>query len=325
MNSKEKIELLKDTIYQLYSKEGRSKLYISKLLGVNRKYLSEKINEWKFEDPEPMRHMSPSSEKFINNNRTFIKSQLDKDIPVTDIARSLRCSTSTILNVAVVMDPVLEKAFSDYKRRKSQRAKDRLEQQKAASSRQYDQPDLDGEEWKPILGYPDYEVSNMGRIRRYIKTYDSYYIMKPEVLHEVCREYIRIVDKDRKSHNLQVSRLVAHAFCDGFDDVHNTVNHKDGNTLNNKASNLEWMSMSENNKHAYDYLNRSKVRGKTLVFDVILYQDKFEFKTVASFAKFIGKSETQTRRWIQEQPDEHNIKLIVYDKENSNNTDNCND
>ena len=44
-----------------------------------------------------------------------------------------------------------------------------------------------------------------------------------------------------------VHRLVAEAFIDGRDE---TVNHKDGNKRNNHVSNLEWMSYSDNNKHA---------------------------------------------------------------------------
>ena len=44
-----------------------------------------------------------------------------------------------------------------------------------------------------------------------------------------------------------VHRLVAEAFIDGRDE---TVNHKDGNKQNNHVSNLEWMSYSDNNKHA---------------------------------------------------------------------------
>ena len=43
-----KYEMLKDTIYQLYSKEGRTKSYISRLLNLNRKTLIQYINDiWK--------------------------------------------------------------------------------------------------------------------------------------------------------------------------------------------------------------------------------------------------------------------------------------
>ena len=54
---------------------------------------------------------------------------------------------------------------------------------------------------------------------------------------------------DGKYHKYYVHRLVAEHFVDGNDE---TVNHKDGNTTNNHASNLEWMSMSDNNKHAQE-------------------------------------------------------------------------
>lgn len=44
-----------------------------------------------------------------------------------------------------------------------------------------------------------------------------------------------------------VHRLIAETFIDGTNE---TVNHKDGNKLNNHVANLEWMTYSENNKHA---------------------------------------------------------------------------
>ena len=57
-------------------------------------------------------------------------------------------------------------------------------------------------------------------------------------------------------------------------------------------------------------INRNIVRGKRYKFDRILYKDKYEFKTVAAFARFIGMSETQTRRYLDE-PEKHDIKLII--------------
>jgi len=54
----------------------------------------------------------------------------------------------------------------------------------------------------------------------------------------------------RKTYKALVHRLVAMAFVDGYEpDL--VVNHKDGNKLNNSPDNLEWVSKSQNSRHAW--------------------------------------------------------------------------
>ena len=47
-----------------------------------------------------------------------------------------------------------------------------------------------------------------------------------------------------------IHRLVATHFCEGYSEGL-VVNHIDGNKLNNRADNLEWVTRSENDLHAY--------------------------------------------------------------------------
>lgn len=54
---------------------------------------------------------------------------------------------------------------------------------------------------------------------------------------------------------INIHRLVAIHFCEGFKEGL-VVNHKDGNTLNNHYSNLEWVTQKQNNDHARHVLNK---------------------------------------------------------------------
>lgn len=302
-----KYEMLKDTIYQLYSKEGRTKSYISRLLNLNRKTLTQYINDiWKLPKAKPHKYMNPSTEKFLNKNKQYIKSKLDKDTPIKKIAKELGCTVS-IINTVVEYDDILKKAKDDYIKRIHLNHLKSIEELKEKSYHTYDFADLDGEEWKEILGYPKYYVSNMGRFKHYSERYNSYFLLTININSITNRQYICIANKKTFS----VPRLVAHTFIDGFSEENNTVNHKDGDVSNNKASNLEWVSQSVNNKHAYDELNRKKVcvGVNNRKYKHFVYKGKYEFKTVAAFARFIGKSETQARRWLDE-PKKHDIMIL---------------
>jgi hypothetical protein len=54
---------------------------------------------------------------------------------------------------------------------------------------------------------------------------------------------------NNKGHREYVHRIVAKAFVPG--DTSLSVNHKDGNKLNNTPDNLEWVSLADNTRHQH--------------------------------------------------------------------------
>lgn len=126
--------------------------------------------------------------------------------------------------------------------------------------------------WKPVVGYEGwYEVSNMGRIRSLDRTivdknglvkHLSGKILKPN---KQVHGYLGVYLCKEKKRPFLIHRVVAEAFI-GSPKSGQQVNHKDLNKENNRVSNLEWVSRSENARHAEENithrnskLNREKV------------------------------------------------------------------
>jgi hypothetical protein len=112
--------------------------------------------------------------------------------------------------------------------------------------------------WKDIPGYEGrYQVSNFGRIKSLdfsvVRSNGRIYTNKSRVQKPSKDNsgYLRCAFiKNSKLVTYKVHRLVADAFCKKPNEKVE-VNHIDGNKLNNNSDNLEWVSRSENIKHAF--------------------------------------------------------------------------
>lgn len=100
--------------------------------------------------------------------------------------------------------------------------------------------DLDGERWLPIDDFPDYLVSNCGRVK-------SFKGLKPRILKPTIdlhgSLHIRL-SKDGGWKCFLLHRLVALSFLPNPDNNPH-VTHIDGNLFNNHADNLKWATRLE--------------------------------------------------------------------------------
>lgn len=116
------------------------------------------------------------------------------------------------------------------------------------------------EDWKPSpLGPPHLQVSNTGAVRTTDRLAPSKRDKQPTQLRRgkllspwiAKTGYLTVsVKEGEQRKKYLVHRLVAAAFCEGYDDGL-SVNHIDGNKQNNNPSNLEWVTLEENTALAW--------------------------------------------------------------------------
>lgn len=143
---------------------------------------------------------------------------------------------------------------------------------------------MENEEWRTITDFPKYEVSSLGNIR--VK--ETQYIMKPFV-NEAGYLRVSISNESCKRKKFYIQRLVASEFLPNLENKP-TVNHKNSIRSDNKASNLEWATMSEQNKHKPNINVLKKINVKSIW--------RIDINTLEKIEKY--ESTTQAVKWIKE-------------------------
>lgn len=153
--------------------------------------------------------------------------------------------------------------------------------------------------YKPIPNFPNYYASDLGNIMHNNRVLKPFLNRKPHSKRVVYK--VRIGTKQ-----YSVARLVASAF---YGESSLTVNHINGNTLDNRAANLEWCSLKDNIKKGYETgLYQSimkpikltiKSTGETLCFNGIGECERFLGIHYDYFSKRIkkGKFENKLYKW----------------------------
>lgn len=296
--SKKKVCENKETIRKLLQ-EGRSYLYIAKLLDLDRKVLADMVKEWNFERIH-VYHLSPRLQKILNKEKDRIAKLITERCSAKDIATSINVPLSSLMTV-IHADSELSALWEEF----SKPVGITKEYITSMRRRYYFAP-LCNEKWERIESFRDgkYFISNMGRIKRYLTSLNCYRLIKGS---PNGGNYLQVFGGQK------VHRLVAKYFIPNDDPKKNQVNHINGDRRDNRARNLEWCTASENLRHSYQKLNRKKSIAYTKFgkFKKIVLDDKYQFKTIRALARFLGVSETQATRYItKETPSKYQFKFV---------------
>lgn len=158
------------------------------------------------------------------------------------------------------------------------------------------------ERWKDIPGFEGlYQASDHGNIRtcagkvtsnaRFQRRVWKQRILKQKYQHRHSNKTngfdARVsLWKDGKENTCLVSRLVAMTWCDGYEDGM-TVNHVDGNPMNNHSENLEWISIGENIRKGFDDMLFSTQKPIALVDND---GNMLQFRSMACASRYLCKN-----------------------------------
>lgn len=121
--------------------------------------------------------------------------------------------------------------------------------------------------------------------------------------------------KDGKHKTVLVHRLVADTFLEKLINSKMTVNHKDGNRLNNRLDNLEWLSIADNIRYGFENGQYSTCK-KCILTDC--NGNKFNFVSLARASEFLERNKgyisyclKNNNKIIDQKGAEYKIEVLV--------------
>jgi len=163
--------------------------------------------------------------------------------------------------------------------------------------------------WKDIPGYEEiYQASNFGRIRSkpgkttYTKKHGFRHwqtrILKGRGNNKTTGARVALF-KNGKPKDWLVARLVAMTFL-GIPKEKLTVNHKNGDRLDNRVENIEWLTLKENIQHGFR-------TGLYPTHKITLIKEddnsKHSFQYYAECSRFLNRSQSYISQCLKENRD----------------------
>ena len=110
--------------------------------------------------------------------------------------------------------------------------------------------------WKDIEFNSNYEISDRGIVRRK----NNKNVLKGCITSGY--RSVKLTFDNSRQQRFYIHRLVALYFIPNNDKKKTLVNHINGNKLDNRVENLEWVSPRENNLHYYQKIQKEKKERK---------------------------------------------------------------
>ena len=147
--------------------------------------------------------------------------------------------------------------------------------------------------WKEIEGYPNYQVSNMGRIKRLSTGYyrRTEKILKPQLQNNGYL-HIKLSQKD-KTKCILVHRLVAQVFIPNPNNLAQ-VNHINEDKTDNRVENLEWCDRKYNINYGNGISKRVKTNKENGTYKKI---GEINYKNFSKSILQFSKDNSFIRRW----------------------------